>query len=118
MTEIKTDHAAEAESYLQGLDGLDAADAYVAVIAAQAHSNLAQLVPAREMVELQRQLLASMLPATPSPTPVEPEVFNRGYEAAQTAFLSMLRSLRAEAITSERKSGYDRAIEAVGEMQP
>lgn len=62
------DHAAEAESYLRNLDTLDAADAYVAVMAAQAHSNLAQLEPAREMVTLQRALLESMLhPTEPAP---------------------------------------------------
>ena len=51
-------------------------------------------------------------------TPAEPVVFSRGYEAAQTAIRSMLRTLRSEAITSERKSAYDRALEAVEEMQP
>lgn len=65
MTE-PIDHAREAESYLLKLDDLDAAEAYVAAVAAQAHTGLAQLGPAREMVELQRRLLESMIPPAPS----------------------------------------------------
>jgi hypothetical protein len=61
-----TDHFAEAESYLQKIDTLEPADAYVAVVAAQAHAQLAQIGPARDMVGLQRQLLESMLPTPPS----------------------------------------------------
>jgi hypothetical protein len=112
VTEPKTDHATEAESYLQGLDDLDAADAYVAVIAALAHSNLAQLGSAREMVELQRQLLASMLPTASSPT------FDQGWDEATGATLTRLHQKRSEAISAERKDAYDAAISIVEELQP
>jgi hypothetical protein len=62
MTEIKTDHFREAESYLLKLDDLGPTDAYVAVIAAQAHATLAQGAAAAEMVGLQKLLLTSMQP--------------------------------------------------------
>lgn len=45
-------------------------------------------------------------------------VFDRGAEAATTTHLSVLRTLRSEAITSERKDAYDTAISRLEGLRP
>ena len=47
-----------------------------------------------------------------------PAYWAAGFNAAKQAINGGLRTLRSEAITSERQSAYDRALEAVEEMRP